>query len=257
MARSFLLAAAAALALAGPTFAAQPVTLRADTESAGPVVTLGDLFDGAGAAASRPVANRGSGGVVLNARVVQAIAARAGLEWDNAQGLKTILVRGGTGGGTGGGSAAALGSVAAAHGNVQLLTYARDIAAGEVLGATDVVWSKAAAAPGDAARDPDALIGMTARRPLRAGAAALARDVSTPILVKAGEMVTVSFQADGISLSLQGKALAAAGLGEPLNVENTASKKTIQAVVTGPGQAAVGPEADEMKAARSTRIASR
>jgi flagellar basal body P-ring formation protein FlgA len=60
-----------------------------------------------------------------------------------------------------------------------------------------------------------------------------------------------------VSLSLQGKALGSAGAGETLNVENTVSKKTIQAVVTGPGLAVVGPQADELRAARSTRIASR
>jgi flagella basal body P-ring formation protein FlgA len=214
-------------------------------------VTLGDLFDGAGAKASVPVANRTGSSVVLNARIVQVVAARAGLDWANAQGLKTILVAAGSGG------AAEAGPAAAVRGNVQILTYARDIAAGEVLAPSDVIWGKAAAAPSDAAHDPDALIGMTARRPLRAGAAALARDVSAPILVKAGEVITVTFQADGISLSLQGKALSAGGMGETLNVENTTSKKTIQAVVTGPGQAAVGPAADDLKAARSTRIASR
>jgi flagella basal body P-ring formation protein FlgA len=250
MRRVLILAAAATLVIAGPALAGQPVTLRAATTS-GPVVTLGDLFDGAGAKASVPLANRTAGSVVLNARVVQLAAARAGLDWANAEGLKTIVVSAGPDAGAGG-------SAAAAHGNVQVLTYARDIAAGEVLKAEDVIWGKAAAAPADAARDPDAVIGMTARRPLRSGAAALSRDVSAPILVKSGEVVTVSFQAEGISLSLQGKALSSAAMGETLSVENTTSKKTIQAVVTGPGQAAVGPEADELKAARSsTRIASR
>jgi flagella basal body P-ring formation protein FlgA len=251
MARALLIAAAATLIAAGPALAGQPVVLRTVTTS-GPVVTLGDLFDGAGAKASVPVANRTGQSVVLNARIVQAVAYRAGLDWANAQGLKTILVSAGAGA-----AAEAAPGAAASRGNVQVLTYARDIAAGEVLAASDVVWGKAAAAASDAAHDPDALIGMTARRPLRAGAAALTRDVATPIVVKTGDVITVSFKADGISLSLQGKALGAGGVGETLNVENTTSKKTIQAVVTGPGQAAVGPEADELKAARSTRIASR
>jgi flagella basal body P-ring formation protein FlgA len=76
-------------------------------------------------------------------------------------------------------------------------------------------------------------------------------------VIKAGEMITVLFQSDGVSLALQGKALNSAGVGETLNVQNTVSKKTIQTVVSGPGQAVVGPAAEEMKAARSTRIAAR
>lgn len=249
--RGLLLLAAAGLALAGPALAGQPVTLKAATYNADGVVTLGDLFDGAGAAGRTPLASRTGASVVLNAQVVQAAARRAGLDWANAEGLKTIVVTGGTVAPAGGAAAVAT------RGNVDVLTYARNIAAGEPIAPEDLVWGKAAAAPLDSPRDPDALIGLAARRPLRAGAAAQVRDVAAPQVVKAGEIITVSFQAEGVSLSLQGKALGGAGVGETFNVENTQSKKIIQAVVIGPGQAAVGPTALEMKAARSTRIASR
>jgi len=70
-------------------------------------------------------------------------------------------------------------------------------------------------------------------------------------------VVTVSFASEGISLSLEGKAMSAAGVGELLNVQNTASKKIIQAVVTGPGQAVVGPAAATLKAAGPSRYALR
>lgn len=251
--RRLLLLAAAGLAFAGPAFAGQPVTLKAATYNVDGIVTLGDLFDGAGAAGRTPVASRTAASVVLNAQVVQAAARRAGLDWANAEGLKTIVVSGGAVSPAGSGGGAAV----AARGNVDVLTYARNIAAGEPIAPEDLVWGKAAAAPLDSPRDPDALIGLSARRPLRAGAAAQARDVAAPQVVKSGEIITVSFQAEGVSLSLQGKALSGAGVGETLNVENTQSKKIIQAIATGPGQAAVGPAALEMKAARSTRIASR
>ena len=249
--KALLLVAATTLALAGPALAGQRVTLRADTTDADGVVTLGDLFDGAGAAGRVAVANRTAASVVLNAQVVQAIARRSGLDWANAEGLRTIVVTGGPV------AAGGVTPAAARAGNVDVLTYARNIAAGEVVGPEDLVWGKAAAAPADSPRDPDAIIGMAARRPLRAGAAALAHDVSAPQVIKAGEVITVVYQADGVSLSLQGKALSAAGVGETLNVENTGSKKIIQAVVSGPGQAVVGPAADEIRAARSTRIALR
>ena len=251
--KALLLAAAALVAFAGPALAGQPVRLRADTANADGIVTLGDLFENAGAAGRVAVANRTADSVVLNARTVQAIAARSGLDWDNAEGLKTILVRGGPisprlAGGPG---------ASAQRGNVDVLTYARNLSAGEMVGPEDVIWGKAAVAPSDSPRDPDAVIGLAARRPLRAGAAVLSHDVSAPAIIKSGEVITVLFQAEGVSLSLQGKALGAAGVGESLNVENTVSKKVIQAVVTGPGQAVVGPQADELRANRSTRIASR
>jgi flagellar basal body P-ring formation protein FlgA len=251
--KALLLAAAAALALAGPALAGRPVMLKADTANADGVVTLGDLFDGAGPAGRVQIANRSTSSVVLNAQSVQAIARRAGLDWDNAEGLRTIVVHGGPV------APAAAGGVAlvASRGNVDVLTYARNIGAGETVAAEDLVWGKAAMAPSDAPRDPDVVIGLAARRPLRAGAAALAHDVSAPQIIKSGEVITVLFQAEGVSLSLQGKALGSAGVGETLNVENTVSKRTIQAIVTGPGQAVVGPQADEFRANRSTRIALR
>ena len=249
--KALLIAAVAAAAFAGPALAGQMVSLKAATFDADGVVTLGDLFDGAGAAGAVAVANRTGTSVALNAQAVQAIARRSGLDWPNAEGLRSIVV---TGGAIGGGASP---TAAARAGNVDVLTYARNISAGEMVGAEDIVWGKAAAAPSDSPRDPDVVIGMAARRPLRAGAAVLAHDVSAPQVIKAGETITVLFQADGVSLSMQGKALASAGVGETINVQNPLSKKTIQALVTAPGQAVVGPAADELKAARSTRIAAR
>ncbi|MFN3582370.1 flagellar basal body P-ring formation chaperone FlgA [Phenylobacterium sp.] len=237
-------------ALAGPALAGQPVTLRADPADADGIVTLGDLFDGAGAAGQVPVAARTGGSVMLDAGLVQAAARRAGLDWANAQGLRKIVVRGGT-------PAAAAQRGNAQRGNVEVLTWARSLSAGEVVQPTDLVWGKAAAAPADAPNDPDAVIGLAAKRPLRAGAPVAARDVAALAVVKAGDVVTLTYDADGVSLALQAKALSGGGVGETINVQNPSSKKIVQAVVTGPGQAAVGPAADMLRLNRSTRVALR
>lgn len=244
-----LLILAAALLVAGPALAGQPVTLKADTVDDDGMVTLGDLFDGAGAAGQVRVAARPGNGVVLDALAVQAIARRSGLDWANAEGIRRIVVR----------SGATIGSASASapRGNVDVLTYARNLVAGEIVQPADLVWGKAAASPADAPSDPDMVIGMAAKRALRAGATVSARDVGTAQVVRNGDIITVVFEAEGISLSLQGKAMGAAGVGESLSVQNVASKKVIQATVTGPGQAVVGPAADQMKLTRSTRYAVR
>lgn len=242
------LAIAATLALsAGPALAGTPVTLKAEIVDADGVVTLGDLFDGAGAAAKVPVAARTGQTLLLNAVAVQTAARRAGLDWANAQGLRQIVVRGGAAGGA-----------VAQRGNVEVLTWARNIMAGETIQPTDLVWGKAALAPADAPNDPEAVIGLAAKRPLRMGAAVAGRDVAAAEVVKAGEIITLSYEADGVSLALQAKAVTGGGVGELINVQNVSSRKVVQAVVTGPGQAAVGPVADQLKLLnRSTRVALR
>lgn len=239
--------------IGGPALAGAAVTLKADTASADSVVTLGDLFDGAGAAGRVAVATRNGQSVVLDAATVQAAARRAGLDWANSEGLHRIVVHAGAASATTGGSVAS----AAARGNTEVLTYTRSLGAGEIIQPTDLAWTKAVGAPGDAPTDADQVIGQMTKRPLRAGAVVLAHDVAAAIVIKAGDLISVSYDADGVSLTLQGKAMAAAGIGETIAVMNTQSKKIVQAVVSGPGQAVVGPGADQMKSARSLRYAAR
>jgi len=238
----------ATLAFAGPALAATPVTLKADAVDADGMVTLGDIFDGAGAAGATPVAARTGSSVMLSAAAIRGAAYRAGLDWPNAEGLRQIVVRGGVSAGP---------ANLAARGNVDVLTWARSIAAGEMVQPADVVWGKAAMAPADAATDPDAVVGMAARRALRAGAVVAGRDVAAPQVIKANEIVTLTYDNQGVSLALQAKALSGGAVGETINVQNVTSKKTVTAVVTGPGQAAVGPGADQLKLTRSSRYALR
>ena len=91
--RSILVAAAlAAFALAAQ--AGQPVQLRAVVEARGPAVTLGDVFDGAGEAASRPIAPAPAPGerAAFSAGFVAAAAHAAGLDWTPPPGLAQIDV---------------------------------------------------------------------------------------------------------------------------------------------------------------------
>ena len=236
--RRFAAGALAALALAAPAFAGTPVTLNANLTDATGHVTLGELFDDAGPARDVVVADRSGPSVVLDAAAVQAMARRYGLDWDNPQGFRRIIVRADAGG------------VAAAHGR-EILTYAHSMITGQIVQPQDLIWAKAAAAPVDAAPNVDGVIGMAARRPLREGDPVLVRDITAPLVIKSGETVEVTYAADGMTLTLQAKALANAAVGDTVNVLNTASKKLIEVVATGPDQAVVGPEAQRLKAERN------
>lgn len=245
MRRALLTALCGAL-IATPALAG-PVSLKADVADGDGRVTLGDLFDGAGGASAVLVASRAGPSIVLDAQAVQALARRSGLHWSNPQGLRRIVVRGGS----------VEPAAAARPGNVEVLTWVRSLNAGEVVQPQDMAWTKVAGAPADTPRDADAVIGMTARRPLREGAVVALRDVVAQQVIKPGDTVQVTWSDNGISLTLQAKALAAAAVGQSFNVQNPASKKIIEAVATAPGQAVTGPDAQRLKAAGAAQYAAR
>ena len=230
-------AALLCLTLGSVAFAGAPVTLNAPIVDPDGHVTLGELFAGAGGARDVLVAERTGPNLVLDAQAVQAFARRYGLDWDNPAGIARIIVHGDANPG--------------APRNVDILAYARNLNAGEIVQPSDIVWARAAAGPADAPRGAEAVIGMAARRPLKAGDPVLAHDVAPPIVIKPGDMVEVVYADGGITLTLLAKALASAAVGDSLNVLNPASKKVIEAVATGPDQAVVGPEAQRLKAERS------
>jgi len=90
--RSLILAALTALMLAGPALAG-PVTLKANPVDDDGRVTLGDLFDGAGGAASVVVGRRAGPSIVFEAAQLQSLARQAGLHWANPAGLRRVVVR--------------------------------------------------------------------------------------------------------------------------------------------------------------------
>ncbi len=78
---------------AGLAFA-DPVTLRARVEASGPAVTLGDVFDGAGAVSGRAIAPAPPAGQMstLSIPMLAAAASAAGLEWIPPPGLTEVRV---------------------------------------------------------------------------------------------------------------------------------------------------------------------
>lgn len=243
MIRSLTLAAA--LLISAPAFAGTAVELRSNVGFSAGRLTLGDLFENAGPAARVVVASGLGANVVLDAGRVQQLAMKNGLDWDNPRGFQRIIARAG----------AAPQASAARRGQASVLAYARDISPGEVVQASDLVWSREAVAPADAPNDSEAVIGMAARRPLREGSAVARHDVSPAQVIRRDDVIRVTYEAEGISLSLQAKAMQAAAVGDAFNVMNPASKKIIQAVAIGPGEAVVGPRADQARAANPTQIA--
>jgi flagella basal body P-ring formation protein FlgA len=235
---------ALAVVLALPAAAlAGPIQLRRDVMVSGGTVTLGDLFAEAGPAAGIVVARVVPGQTaVLDATQVQILARSNGVDWGNPAGLRRITVQ----------SAAPeppRAEAKAAQRAPQVLAYAHSLRTGDIVQPGDLIWSREVVAGPDAPRDPDAVIGMAVRRPLREGDAVSLRDVAAPLVVKKDDVISVTYAMGGLSLTLQAKALTDAAAGQSLSVMNAASKKIIQAVAVAPGQAVVGPGADQVRAA--------
>src|SRR5580704_18197411 len=129
---------------------------------------------------------------------------------------------------------------------MQVVTPTRDIARGEVIGAGDVVLGTPAnpLLSGNILTSLDAAEGMEARRPLRAGEIISATDLRHPVVVTKGQTVTMTFDAPGVSLTAMGRAMAEGGVGDTVVVQNPASYRMVNAVITGAGTVrAAGPAA--------------
>ena len=249
MKRALILAAAVA-ALAAPAWAG-PVNLLPDPVDDDGRITLGELFDDAGAASNVVVGRRAGATAVLEASQVQIAARRAGLEWSNPTGLRRIVVR--EGGALSGGAlpaeasarpaAASVGAPARAGSSVEVLTYARSLAAGDVIQPEDVVWASVQShlAPAGGPQDAEAVIGLQAKRALRAGSPVGPRDLASPQVIARNDMVEVAYINDGVELTVTGKATRNASAGEAVPILNVQSNRTIDAVA--PGRAVAGPAA--------------
>lgn len=240
-----VLCTALALILAATPALAGPVELTPQPVDDDGVVTLGELFDDAGSASGVQVARRTGATVVLDAAQVQSLARRHGLQWSNAQGIRRIIVRAS---GSGGGASQTTAARSAA--TIEVLTYARSLAAGEVVQPEDVVWTEVQAhqARADGPQDAEEIIGQAARRALRAGSVVRAADLSSPQVIARGDTIEVVYRSGGVSLSLRARALEAATAGEAFRAQNIESGRTIEVVALEPGRALVGPAA---QAARS------
>lgn len=78
----------------------------------------------------------------------------------------------------------------------------------------------------------DQLIGMSPRRGLAALKPIASSDVSSPVVVKKGEIVTMVLKNSEMTLTTQGKALESGAVGETVRIINPSSGQSVEGVVT-------------------------
>jgi len=194
--RSLILGAVAAMIVAGPALAG-PVTLRANPVNSDGRVTLGDLFEGAGAASQVMIGTRTGPSIVFEAGQLQRLARQSGLDWANPAGLRRVVVR------------------------------------------------NAASAPAPAS--------ATAAAPSPAAVPARAqpvRNAQADRVISRNDMVEVAYEVGGVRLTITGRAEGNAAEGQRLAVRNLQSRRIIDTVAVGPGQAVAGPAGQDARASQ-------
>lgn len=128
-----------------------------------------------------------------------------------------------------------------AFATVETVTVSRTIERGAVLRAADLVVERRPRAEviRDALAGLDQAVGQAARNTLRPGQALRSADLTKPEIVLRNEMVTLVFEAPGLTLTMRGKALESGAEGDMVSVLNEQSKRTVQGVVAGPGHVVV------------------
>jgi len=87
----------------------------------------------------------------------------------------------------------------------------------------------------DPISNPADAVGQMSRRMLRPGDILRSGQLSSPVLVKRGDAVTMVARRDGIEVSMAGEALDAGGKGAFVRVRNAGSGQVVRMRVAGPG----------------------
>jgi flagella basal body P-ring formation protein FlgA len=107
------------------------------------------------------------------------------------------------------------------------VSAAAPLKAGKILDASDLE------VPEEADQAAQALIGMSLKRSVGAGAPIAATDVGPPLLVARNALVQMEFVRGALSISAEGRALSAGARGERIKVQNTSSRLAVTALVVG------------------------
>jgi flagella basal body P-ring formation protein FlgA len=113
--------------------------------------------------------------------------------------------------------------------------------AGQIIGPEDVKWTKIRTEQlqRNVILEEGGLIGMAARRGLRAGVPVRTTDVRRPVLVPKGSLVTLILDSPNMKLTAQGRAMEDGSDGQAIRITNTQSNTIIQGVVTGANRVTV------------------
>ena len=143
---------------------------------------------------------------------------------------------------------------APAETGVRVVVPAHDIPRGQTIAESDLTYANVAGG-GLMAGVVTSIVtakDMEARRMLHAGEPFRADDVRRPIVVTKGQTVTMQFEAPGVELTAMGRAMGEGGVGDTVMVQNPASFRMVNGIITAPGTVvATGPASPNQRTARN------
>jgi len=136
-----------------------------------------------------------------------------------------------------------------AHAMMNVIALARSVRRYEIVTRADLIIERRPRnrASRNFVTDYDAAIGLAARNDMQPGRLLRATDLTKPQIIQRNELVTLVYQAPGITLTVRGKAAQGGAEGDVIGVLNEQSKRTMQGVVAGPGRVVINT--------RGTRLA--
>ncbi len=139
-----------------------------------------------------------------------------------------------------------------AYAALSVPTLSRYMQAGDVIEESDIEWrrlrmSRIARATITDQRD---LVGMALKRQMPPYQPLRASDVTRPVVISKGSLITLIYRSANMVLTAEGRALTDGGEGETIRVLNTQSKRTVEAFVLSPHEATVSNAAIRLSAYR-------
>ena len=118
----------------------------------------------------------------------------------------------------------------------------RLISAGDIISADDLDWQPVhlARLAGNSLTDAEQLVGHMAKRPLKAGQVLRTSDVAVSPIIHKNDLIRIVVQTGAMTLSVQGKAMQDAALGQTIRVINVNSNRQLSGTVVDAGTVAVG-----------------
>ncbi len=128
-----------------------------------------------------------------------------------------------------------IGPAFAADSQLRIVVPSHDIPRGVTISDSDLSYQMVSTAQQGTATSMNDLVGMESRRFLHAGETVRRDDVRHPVVVTKGSLVTLTFEAPGITLTATGKAMSEGGVGDIVTVLNPVSYRQVSGTVTAPG----------------------